>query len=73
MLVKRTKARCCPRWGSKAVLDAVLGGDPQRPRVHRLILIIIPLSLVRQLVGKLDHPGPGANLKEPDHPEGLGE
>jgi hypothetical protein len=28
---------------------------------------------VRHLVGELDHPDPGAKLKEPDPPKGLGE
>ena len=35
--------------------------------------IILPLSLVRRLVGKLNHLGPGAELKELDPPKGLGE
>ena len=35
--------------------------------------IILPLSLVRRLVGGLDHPGPVAGLKELDPPKGLGE
>jgi hypothetical protein len=35
--------------------------------------IIPPLSLVRRLVGKLDHPGPRTKLKELDSPKGLGE
>ena len=35
--------------------------------------IILPLSLVRRLVGRLNHPGPGAELKELDPPKGLGE
>ena len=35
--------------------------------------IILPLSLARRLVGKLNHPGPGAELKELDPPKGLGE
>jgi hypothetical protein len=35
--------------------------------------IILPLGLVRRLVGKLDHPGPGTKLKELDPPKGLGE
>jgi hypothetical protein len=35
--------------------------------------IILPLSLVRRLVGKLSHPGPGTKLKELDPPKGLGE
>ena len=51
------------------VLDAVLGGDPQRPNLS----IILPLNLVRRLVGRLNHPGPGAELKELDPPKGLGE
>jgi hypothetical protein len=36
----------------------------------RTYSIILPLSLVRRLVGELDHPDPGAKLKEL---EGLGE
>ena len=35
--------------------------------------IILPLSLVRRFVGKLNHPGPGAELKELESPKGLGE
>jgi hypothetical protein len=35
--------------------------------------IILPLSLVHRLVGKLSHPGPGTKLKELDPPKGLGE
>ena len=35
--------------------------------------IILPLGLVRRLVGRLDHPGPGEELKELDPPKGLGE
>ena len=35
--------------------------------------IILPLSLVRCLVGKLNHSGPGAELKELDPPKGLDE
>jgi hypothetical protein len=35
--------------------------------------IILPLSLVYRLVGKLDHPDPGTKLKELDPPKGLGE
>ena len=33
--------------------------------------IILPLSLVRRLVGKLNHPGPGAELKELDSSKRL--
>ena len=40
---------------------------------HRDLSIILPLSLVRRLVGKLNHPGPGAELKELDPPKGFGE
>ena len=40
---------------------------------YRDLSIILPLSLVRRLVGKLNHPGPGAELKELDPPKGLGE
>ena len=35
--------------------------------------IILPLSLVRRLVGRFNHLGPGAELKELDPPKGLGE
>jgi hypothetical protein len=38
-----------------------------------LYSIILPLSLVRRLVKELDHPDPGAKLKELDPPKGLGE
>ena len=40
---------------------------------HKDLSIILPLSLVRRLVGGLDHPGSGAELKELDPPKGLGE
>ena len=40
---------------------------------HKDLSIILPLSLVHRLVGGLDHPGPGAELKELDPPKGLGE
>jgi hypothetical protein len=39
----------------------------------RTYSIGLPLSLVRRLVGELDHPDPGAKLKELDPPKGLGE
>jgi hypothetical protein len=39
----------------------------------RIYSIILPLSLVRRLVGELDHPDPEAKLKELDPPKGLGE
>jgi hypothetical protein len=35
--------------------------------------IILSLSLVRRLVGELDHPDPRVKLKELDPPKGLGE
>ena len=38
---------------------------------HRDLSIILPLSLVRRLVEKLNHPGPGAELKELDPPKRL--
>ena len=34
---------------------------------------ILPLSLVRRLVGNLSHPDLGAKLEELDPPKGLGE
>jgi hypothetical protein len=39
----------------------------------RTYSIILLLSLVRRLVGELDHPDPGAELKELDPPKRLGE
>jgi hypothetical protein len=39
----------------------------------RTYSVILPLSLVLRLVGKLDHPNPGVKLKELDPPKGLGE
>jgi hypothetical protein len=39
----------------------------------RTYSIILPLSLVCRLVGVLDHPDPGAKLKELDPPKGFGE
>jgi hypothetical protein len=35
--------------------------------------IILSLSLVRHLVGELNHPDPGAKLMKLDPPKGLGE
>ena len=46
---------------------------PDQPTQHRDLSIILLLSLVRRLVRKLNHPGPGAELKELDPPKGLGE
>jgi hypothetical protein len=45
---------------------------PHKDQVQKLISIILPLSLVRRLVGNLD-PGLGAELQEPDPPKRLGE
>jgi hypothetical protein len=39
----------------------------------RTYFIILPLSLVRRLVGELDYPDPGAKLKKLDPPKGLDE
>jgi hypothetical protein len=39
----------------------------------KLYSIILPLSLVRRLMKELDHPDPGAKLKELDPLKGLGE
>jgi hypothetical protein len=40
---------------------------------YKTYSIILPLSLVRRLMGELDHPDPGVKLKELDPPKGLGE
>jgi hypothetical protein len=39
----------------------------------RTYFITLPLSLMRGLVGELNHPDPAAKLKELDPPKGLGE
>jgi hypothetical protein len=56
----------------KAVQDTEKN-HPHKDQVQRLIPIILPLSLVRHLVGNLDHPALGAELQEPDPPKRLGE
>jgi hypothetical protein len=71
---------CCPKNSQdsavlpalKAVQDAEKNHS-HKDQVQRLILIILPLSLVRRLVGNLDHPGLGEELQEPDPPKRLGE
>jgi hypothetical protein len=57
----------------KAVQDAEKNHPAHKDQVQRLIPIILPLSLVRCLVGNLDHPGLGAELQEPDPPKRLSE
>jgi hypothetical protein len=39
----------------------------------RLIVVILPLSLVWRLLGNLNHPNPDAKLLNLDPPKGLGE
>jgi hypothetical protein len=71
---------CCPKNSQdvvvlpalKAVQDAEKN-HPHRNQVQRFIPIILPLSLVRRLVGNLDHPGLGAELQKADPPKRLGE
>jgi hypothetical protein len=70
----------CPKNSQDAdVLTALKAAqDAEKNHLHkdqvqRLIPIIPPLSLVRRLVGNLDHPGLGAELQEPDPPKMLGE
>ena len=47
--------------------------QPHKDQPHKDLSIILPLSLVRRLVGELNHPGPRAEFKELDLPKGLGE
>jgi hypothetical protein len=71
---------CCPKSSQdvavlaalKAVQDTEKNHLAHKEQVQRLIPIILPLSLVRRLVGELDHPDPGAKLNELDPPKGLG-
>jgi hypothetical protein len=55
--------RCCPNHHAKDHKD----------QQYKIYFIILPLSLVRRLVGELDHPNPRAKLKELDPLKGLGE
>jgi hypothetical protein len=71
---------CCPKNSQDAAvltaLQAVQDAEknhPHKDQVQRLILIILPLSLVRRLVRNLDHPGLEAELQEPDPPKRLDE
>jgi hypothetical protein len=78
---------CCPTavkrlllllsYSSQKTAAAVLFTTKQRccppHEDHMTYSIILPLSIVRRLVGKLSHPEPGTKLKELDPPKGLGE
>ena len=65
--ITRTSQGCCPSPCSHKEHSC-------RPiKNHRDLSIILSLSLVRRFVGKLNHPGPKAELKELDPPKGLGE
>jgi hypothetical protein len=46
---------------------------PTKIKYRDLFLSFSPLSLVRRLVGNLDHPDLGAEIQEPDPPKMLGE
>jgi hypothetical protein len=66
---------CCPKNSQDAdvltALKAVQDAEknlPHKDQVQRLIPIILPLNLVRRLVGDLDHPGLGAELALPPPP-----
>ena len=60
--------------GSKTTMLLSLMGSHAAPqRLAKTYPIILPLSLVRRLVGKLNHPGPGAELRELDPPKRLGK
>ena len=67
----------CPRCSltagpTQGPYPAVLHRPKTKTTVQDLFNIL-PLSLVRRLVGGLDHPNPGAEFKELDPPERLGE
>ena len=61
--------------GSKTTMQpqGPYAAAPQRPANTETYPIILPPSLVRRFVGKLNHPGPGAELKELDPPKRLGK
>jgi hypothetical protein len=76
--VLAVKLCCLPQsLQSKTVIAAVLQqrccADCPPHEDQMTYSIILPLSLVRRLVGKLSHPRPGTKLKELDPPKGLGE
>jgi hypothetical protein len=56
--------RCCP--SNHHAKD-------HKDQQYKTYSIILPLSLVRRLVKKLDHPDPEAKFKELDPPKGLSE
>jgi hypothetical protein len=71
---------CCLKNSQDAAILAALKTvqDTEKNHTHKdqvqiLIPIILPLSLVRRLVGNLDHLNLGAKLQEPDPPKRLGE
>jgi hypothetical protein len=71
---------CCPKNSQDIVvltaLKAVQYAEKNylhKDQVQRLIPIILPISLVRRLMGNLEHPGLGAEFQEPDPPKRLGE
>jgi hypothetical protein len=71
---------CCTKNSQDVVVLAALKSSPRcrekpphKDQVQRLVPIILPISLVRRLVGNLDHPGLGAELQEPDPPKRLGD
>jgi hypothetical protein len=77
--VKMLLSRCPKNSQDAAVLIALKAvqdaekNHPHKYQVQRLIPIILPLNLVRRLMGNLDHPGLGAELQEPDPLKRLGE
>jgi hypothetical protein len=56
--------RCCP---------ANHHAEDHKDQQYKDLFHHSPLSLVRRLVGELDHPDPGAKLMKLDPPKGLGE
>jgi hypothetical protein len=44
-----------------------------KTNITKTYFIILPISLVRRLMGELDHPDPGAKLMKLDHSKGLDE
>jgi hypothetical protein len=68
-MLKAKLKGCCPKREKQPKSKR----GTTRTKDHEAYSIILPLSLVRRLVGKLGHPNPGAKLKELDPPMGLGE
>jgi hypothetical protein len=71
-------SRCCHNMPSSKMLSSKMcpsnhHATDHKDQQYKTYSIILPISLVRHLVGELDHSDSGAKLKKLDPPKGLGE